>query len=112
MQAAIGTYSFTERQLNQPTTETVEGEDRVEQFFTDAVICNSPTKGIIWRVKNDYPGSCTTELYSRLLALGEKVLRSNSVPLLSPVRPNQSDHDQPEPQNDVTPIQLYDTDEG
>jgi hypothetical protein len=112
MQAPIGTYSFTERQPNSPTTVTVDGEDRTEDFFTDAVICNSPNKTSVWRVRNDYPGqSCTTAAYSALLAQGERPLRSNSVPGLSPARPERPDHNEPEPQNNLNPIPLFD-DEG
>lgn len=108
MQTAIGFYSLTERGASSSQSVTVEGDDITTDSFSDAVVCLQPVKGTVWRVRNEYTGSCSAELYTRLAAESEKVLRQNSVPGLSKVFPNKPDHQQAEPVNNSNAVALFD----
>ena len=108
LQTAIGAFSLTERGPESSSPETVEGDDITTDSFSDAVVCLQPVKGTVWRNRNDYPGTCSAELYNKLAAESEKVLRVNSTPGRSKVFPNKPDHRQPEPANHANPIPLHD----
>lgn len=84
---------FVNYDLNAATTQdTVSAPDYTEVVSDERVICISPTKNPgTWRQQNGYTGTCSTAVY---LSLGGAT-RSNSVPGLTPLRPNAPDHSTP-----------------
>jgi hypothetical protein len=111
LQSAVNAFSVGERVvLTGPTNVVTSTPGRSVDRFEDGVICISPTKGSVWRVRNDYTGTCTTAMFNELPG---KLVRSNSVGVDAPlvVEPDQ---DAPEPTNNLNATPLIDTesDEG
>jgi hypothetical protein len=109
LQSPATAFSYNDRLiLTGPTLVTTNGQGRIEERHEDGVICISPTKGSVWRVRNDYPGTCTTAMFD---SLSTRVVRSNSIGVDAPVvvEPNQ---DAPEPASNLNAVPLVDTDEG
>ena len=81
---------FVNYDANETTTyPEVSAPDYTLPFTEDRVICNSPTKNPgVWRNQNGYTGTCNTALY---VSVNPGGTHSNSVPGVSPLRPN-TDH--------------------
>ena len=82
------------------TRTTVSAPNYTQSFSEDRVICISPTKNPgVWRNQNGYTGVCST---ARYLAVGMGAgTHSNSVPGLTPLRPDAPDHQETLPLDSV-----------
>jgi hypothetical protein len=108
LQSPTNAFSVNERVvLTGPTLVVTSTLGRSVDRFEDGVICISPTKGSVWRTRNDYPGTCTTAMFD---SLSTRVVRSNSVGVDAPLNA-EPDQSAPEPASNLNAFPLTD-DEG
>lgn len=92
-QIPVGSLQFSSSETTGTFHDIVSAPNYTETLYVEKVICNSPstsskkTAANGWANQNGYGGTCSTAVY---LTLGGGT-HSNSVPGLTPLRPNAPD---------------------